>query len=116
KDADEAYFLYKYRQGNIRFLLLERNIWEVALSKKKRKEDMSEEVRRFYKKETYSIYKEILLSSIVFRRNRIVSTIIEKGDKERVVKRVNYSELSSDPQITIKDICDSMEIEAFIPP
>lgn len=37
KFAVEAFFLQKFNEGEIRFLHLERNIWEVALSKVRRK-------------------------------------------------------------------------------
>lgn len=116
KDAIEAYYLSKYSEGNIKFLLLERNIWEVALSKKKRKERMPDDIREFYNKRTYSIYKEIFLSYKILRKNRMFERIIQDGDKNRNIKRILYLDLAANPQKTIQEICMFIGIEIFAPP
>lgn len=113
KFALEGLFLHKFREGKIQFVLLERDIWEVAYSKMRHNQSL-------YKNQKSSkgedIYKEIMGSYRMLWRNRLLSSEIQKGWKETLVKKVDYLSLASDPEKTLKDICAFLNIEDFVPP
>ena len=109
KNAEEAYFINKYRKGEIRFILLDRDIHEVALSKKKRIKEM----KAFYELKNQSLYKIILFSYKVFRENHSVLKAIEKSTKKKVTKTIDYVRLTANPEKEIIEICDFLNISEF---
>lgn len=113
KNAENAYFLGKYKKGNIGFILLERDIWEVALSKKKRIENLSDEIKKYRKKKDFSISRVILSSYIQFRKNRAIVNELKKLKNESKIKQIQYTKLSTYPQETIEGICRYFGISNF---
>lgn len=113
KNADEAYFLNKHKQGNIRFILLNRDIHEVALSKNKRVKGMTDDIKSFYNLKEQSLYKTILFSFKVYRENHLILKTIQKSTKKHITKTISYVKLTSDPQKTINEICNFLNISEF---
>lgn len=95
KEPYEAYYLNKYKEGKIYFLLMERDIWEVAYSKMKRKYKSGEKIN-----EVKDLYKNIIGSNRLKKRNRIVKNKM-KGAQ---VKSINYETLTINTENEIKKI------------
>lgn len=116
KDPIEAYFRYRFRQGEIKFLLLERNVKAVAYSNMNRTNALSEEEKRFLKTREKSVYKYLVSRYMNVLKNRFLAKIIQDQSGATIVKKVNYLDLTSNPSSTIKDICTFLNIEDFDPP
>lgn len=113
KDVEEAYFLNKYKKGDIYFLFLNRSIHEVALSKKNRIKEAKKEIKSFYGKKEHSIFKLILSTYKVLRRNKSILKIIEKSSKKEISRTIDYVELSTKPEEEILKICEFLNISKF---
>lgn len=109
KTASEAFFLNKYRRGNIKFIILEREIAAVAYSKLKRTIENSD----IYNIKAKSISQYIVGSYKILRRNRIIGEFIERGSEHTVVKRIKYHNLANSPKDTIDEISSFLGIQKF---
>lgn len=116
KSALEAYFLYKYRQGDIKFILLERNIWEVAYSKLTRVQGLSTEIKEFYDIKEHSIYKYLVSSYNVLKKNQSIFNIIQKKSNETIIKEVKYLNLTTNTKKEIDRLCSFLKTSSFNPP
>lgn len=105
KEAIQAWYLWKYRKGNIKFLLLDRNVSAVAFSKMN---------RRLENKKRGSIYKDIIKSYKVVQKNHLVKDAIRNDNGDVMV--LNYDHLIDDRRQTILSVCDFMGIEHFTSP
>lgn len=112
KNADEAYFLNKHKQGDIRFILLNRDINQIALSKKNR----AKELKSFYDRKEQSLFRIILFSYNIYRQNRLILKTIQKSSKDNITKTIEYENLTLDPQKVINEICAFLNIPEFIVP
>lgn len=113
KSALEAYFLYRYRKGNIKFIHLERDICAVANSKFNHTRDIPNEIKKYWHPKEKSLYSLLISSYRRRKENRLISRRIQKLAGEVIVKRINYLELTENPEDTISDICDFMMIEPY---
>lgn len=116
KDPLEAYFRFKFRQGKIRFLLIERNIMAVAHSNMNRTNEQKQEVKEFLKTKEKSIYKHLISRYMTALKNRFLAEKIQCQSTIPIVKRIDYLDLTTDPEKTIKEICKFLNIEEFEPP
>lgn len=116
KNAEEAYYLDKYKNGEIRFILLNRDLNQVALSKKNRITTTSLEIKTFYGLKEKSIYKSIINSFKVFRKNNLMLSLIQKNNKSTITKKIDYSELTTNTEEEIFKICDFLKINKFSVP
>lgn len=116
KDAFEAYFLNKYRRGNIRFLLLERDIAAVAYSKKKRVNRLPKEMKSYLGVRERTIYEYILASYKVLLKNRIIASILQQGLDHTIVDTVKYTELAKNTAREITSICNFLDVMVYTPP
>lgn len=111
KNPFEAYFLNKFKVGQFKILLLERDIRAVAYSKMTRMDGFSFELKDYLNIPSTNIFKILLTSYKVLWRNRIVCDEIESKFSE--VGKVLYSELSANPNDTIRNISDFLKIQYF---
>lgn len=109
KSGSEALFLNKFKEGNIKFLLLEREIGAVSYSKFKR----SNKTKSLYNIEPKSIFQYILGSYKVLRRNRMIADLIQENSNENKVMKINYRDLASNPDKIISEISEFLGIETF---
>lgn len=107
KNAVQAWYLWKYRQGNIKFLILNRDIRAIAFSKMKRT------TANKYQ-ENYSVFKSLINSCKVAKQNRLIGNAI-KRDAGKVMT-VNYNDLVTKTDETISAVCNFMNIPVFTPP
>lgn len=112
KNVFEAFFLHKYRRGNIRFLLMDRNICEVAYSKMNREK----ELKSIYNRKENSIFKHIIGTYRVSIINSLVVDKIKEYANENIVKKVNYVSLAENSKREIKEICSFLDIDDFEAP
>lgn len=114
KSGLEAYFLNRYKQGNIKFLLLERDLRAIANSKAKRTHNVPESIRKSWNPARKSIIQHIISSYKIRYQNR---QLVKKIKKENgVVLKVDYETLTSEIDNTIKNIVTSFQIPTFSPP
>lgn len=114
KLAEKAFFLNKYKKGNIRFLLIERDIRAVAYSHKKWRAK-----HKLLSKDNIkpaSIYKHIISCYKTLWHNRLITSIMCKYDHSDLVKRIDYFDLANDPRRNITEICKFLGIDNFEPP
>jgi hypothetical protein len=104
KNPIEAYYRFKYRKGNIRFLLLERNVLAVAYSNTTRTLELSDEVRSAMSIKDKPVVFNIIASFKILLRNRQIARRIQQEANEDVVKTVSYEDLANDPSGTMSDI------------
>lgn len=116
KSAEEAYLIYKQRPKNIRIILLERNIWEVALSKYNRIKGFDKKVKDYFGIKTKSIYHHIFFSFIAFKINRQIINEIQRNTQEKVTKRIKYLNLTENTQQQIEDLCSFIGLTKFKAP
>jgi len=107
KNAIQAWYLWKYRRGNIKFLILNRDIRAIAFSKTKR-------IITDNENENYSIFKNLIGSYKVAKQNRLIGNTIENDGGK--VMTLNYDELITKREETIFSVCNFMNIPIFIPP
>lgn len=117
KNPFEAFYRNKYKQGNIKFLLLERDIRAIAYSNRMRTEQLTSEVKSFLEIKERSIYKNLLLAYKVLLRNRLIAKRIQKlSTTEDVIMKVNYTDLASNPEEIMKRISSFLNVNYFAPP
>lgn len=109
KSAVEAYYLNKYKKGSIYFLYINRDIHEVALSKKNR----MMELNKIYGLKEISIYKIILASYRIRRNINLILNLIKNNSDENNTKEINYLNLTKDPKNEIFHICQFLNIPYF---
>ncbi len=116
KNADEAYYLDKYKKGDIRFLLLNRDLHQVALSKKNRISSTSSELKAYYGLKEKSIYRSIFNSFGVFRDNNFILNLIEKENRNIVTKKIDYTNLTINTEEEILKVCGFLNLIKFSVP
>jgi hypothetical protein len=107
KNAVQAWYLWKYRQGNIKFIFLERDIRAIAFSKMKRTTNNP-------KQENYSVFKNLIGAFKVARQNKLISEMLTNNGGKVIT--INYNDLVTQKDETILAICNFMNIRVFIPP
>jgi hypothetical protein len=112
KNLYEAYFLNKFKKGDIAFINLERNVWEVAHSKANRMKTFSTELKEYMNLHERSIYKEIAAS---YRIKRLNSLLVGKLPANKV-QIVDYQNLTTHVSAEITKLCRFLGISTFIPP
>ena len=112
----KAFFLAEHKEGNIRFLILERDIRAIAYSKLHRRREFNQEAKDYFNMKDGSIYRDILGSYKTRRENRIFSKLIEKSGREDIVKKITYEDLAEFPVKTMSEIYSFLEMEQVIPP
>ncbi|MDN3492046.1 sulfotransferase [Winogradskyella bathintestinalis] len=112
KEISEAYFINKYKKSNIKFLLIERDIWEVVFSKRKRIANFTTEYKQKLGIKENSIYKDILLSYKKAKQNKVIAKeILTKENAD--IKVVKYSCLAKAPNEVLNEICDFLKISSI---
>jgi len=112
KNAFQAIFLDKQKRTEIKFLLLERDIKSVAYSKMKRINDK----RQFVGNKVNNIFYQLVGSFLTVKTNRNISEVIKQISGTANVKKINYMQLTTEPETTIKDICNWLNIESYTIP
>ena len=107
KNAVQAWYLWKHRQGNIKFLILNRDIRAIAFSKMKK--TITKDGN-----ENYVVFKDLITTYKVAKQNRLTGDMI-KNDGGSVMT-ISYNDLTDNTEKTITSICNFMNISVFIPP
>lgn len=116
KNGLEALALAKLGTLNIRFLLLERDIWEVAYSKKKRVAELPDKIKTSLSIKEQSLYWYILSSYRALKANRFYVKEIAKTLDGAVTKTIRYSDLTNNPAKEIAEISEFLAMGKFNPP
>lgn len=118
KKGFQAYFLNKYREGNIRFVLIERELGAVAYSKLRHNRD-----REVLQGKKNSIYNHIIKTKKVQREHRILAQKMNQHNKNdlntadgKTVFPIDYFELASDPAETIDQVTSWLKVSSYVPP
>jgi len=109
KNAYQAVFLNKYKRADIKFILLERDIKSVAYSKMKR----INEKKQFIGDKINNIYYQLIGSFLTKKKNRNISEIIKQTSGSDSVKKIDYMQLATKPETTIKELCNWLNLEYF---
>ena len=112
----KAFFLEKHKEGNIRFLHLERDIRAVSYSKLNRRRGFSEEAKKYFNTGDGSIYRDILESYKTRYENRFFSQLIKNISGNKVVQKITYEDLADYPVKTMSKIYSFLEMEQVTPP
>ena len=112
----KAFFLEKHKEGDIRFLCLERDIRAVSYSKLQRKKEFNEEAKEYFNIKDGSIYKDLLGSYKTRRENRIFSQLLKELGGKDMVKTITYEDLAKTPVKTMAEIYSFLEMEPVAPP
>lgn len=114
KNGILAYFLNKHRNGNIRFILLEREIEAVAFSKLGRAKIIAEKDKKSLTK-PYLYY--LLGSGYKMILNRLLARLIdEENNFKTYVEVVDYMKLVQNTQKIIDQITTTFQIGSFVSP
>ncbi|HEX5150805.1 MAG TPA: sulfotransferase [Parafilimonas sp.] len=107
KNAIRAWYLWKYRKGNIKFLILDRDIRAIAFSKMKRTTTNNA-------KENYSVFINLIGSYKVAKQNRLIGSAIESDGGK--VMALTYDDLVTRRVEIISSVCNFMNLPIFSPP
>lgn len=113
KKGIEAYFLKKFNKGNIKFILLERDIRAVAYSKLKRaighEPDPSELRNSIY------YFKYLISSFRVYFQNRVFKRFFWEDFNENILS-IDYQQLTERTDELMKEIWSYLDLDNFSTP